>query len=320
MGLSTTERELLQVMAHLIAPDSKPVPASCPPPLTELLRRHHLRPLANAAGMEGLTTATHECAAIAAFHRRTLEQVGSALQDDDIPWTTIKGAAYAWTLYDAPELRPMSDIDILVRDIDFTRAQHTLSRIGLCERSVSVRTRHAQTYFRASHEIVDLHRNILQPMRGNTGIRRAWERARSDDSLPGYWRLAVEDLCWIHVAHMARHEFVVPLVAYLDLKRLLLALPEESTLANELSRMRLHYSMEVAMVILQALREGSMPSQSLRMRIVMPTLEELLRMRHRNRGEQVLKKLALFPRDTLALGVGWALRSAEDRLIRDRSK
>lgn len=323
MSLTPDQSALLAIVGGLLVPGESAATGPSSPGLTELLRRHHLRPLAHAAGVQGLETESRQCAAIAAFHRRTLEQVGAAFAERDIAWTTIKGAAYAWSLYQSPEHRPMSDLDVLVREEDFERAGRVLRHCGFAERAVSTRTRHAQTFLRASHEIVDLHRNILQPMRGNASMATAWERAHPDNRLPGYWQLDIVDHCWLHIAHMARHEFVVPLIGYVDLQRLIQSISnhEEALLAAELERTRLSYAREVGMGVIAAILAGQSPSIGHpRMRIIAPTLEELVASRHRSRPEQVVKKLVLFPRDSIALGVGWALRTAEDRFIRARSK
>lgn len=322
MSLSSSERELLQIVARLIDPVRAPEERYCSAGLAELLRRHHLRPLAHADGVQNLGDANQQCAVLAALHRRTLEDVGRAFEKHGIPWTVIKGAAYAWTLYAVPEHRPMSDLDILVRDADFEHAGKILLDCGFSQRPVSVRTRHAQTYYRASHEIVDLHRSILQPMRSNAGMTRAWQRAQpKSSSFPGFWQLDLVDHCWIHVAHMARHEFVVPLIAYVDLQRLLRALSARGPiLAEELESTRLRYALAVGLQVVNALRSGQIDTRDLRMRFVMPTIEELLAGHHRSRPEQIAKKLALFPRDTLKLGAAWALRTGEDRFIRARWK
>lgn len=332
MSLSTDAEELLALVGALLrgegAPgsasgmESGPASASVSPGLSNLLRRHHLRPLAHQAGVPGLKKDYVQCAMINLIHHRTMESFGPEFLARDLPWSVIKGAAYAWTIYDDSALRPMSDIDVLVKADDFERAGQCLLDLGFQERDVSVRTRHAQTYCREAHEVIDLHRSILQPYRSNSDLKRLWGRVKPSETLAGCFELDPIDLTCVHIAHMARHEFSVPLVSYIDLQRLLAALsPTETTcLHDELRRWRLDYAFEVAREITASLSGRSAGRPSARMRIVMPTQSELVKCAHRSRSAQVAKKLALFPRDSAVLGVGWAMRTAEDKLIAARKK
>lgn len=61
---------------------------------------------------------------------RDLKSILSALQAAQIPAVVLKGAHLAVALYPDIALRPMHDLDVLVREVDFDRARHALETIG----------------------------------------------------------------------------------------------------------------------------------------------------------------------------------------------
>lgn len=62
---------------------------------------------------------------------RALARVLAALDADAIPCAVLKGAALALLVYEEPGLRPMGDVDLLVRPEDVARADGALHRLGL---------------------------------------------------------------------------------------------------------------------------------------------------------------------------------------------
>lgn len=62
--------------------------------------------------------------------RQQLSEVLRAFQDAGIPVVVLKGAHLAEIVYGDPALRPMADLDLLVRDQDLTRAETLLLEIG----------------------------------------------------------------------------------------------------------------------------------------------------------------------------------------------
>lgn len=327
--MSDPAQELLALVGRLLAgKDYLPgsagsvAPPSHTPALARHLRQHHLMPLAHQAGVPGFKSDFIQCALINQLHFKTMEEFGQEFKSRDLPWSVIKGGAYAWKIYEDSALRPMSDLDVLVKADDFERAGQCLLDLGYAEKSVSVRTRHAQTYCREGHEVIDLHRSILQPYRSNSDLTRLWSRVKASKTLPGCFTLDLIDLTCVHIAHMARHEFAVPMVSYVDLQRLLAALtPTETTcLHDELKRWRLDYAFAVAQEIMAGIAGTGARAPTARMRVIMPTQRELVAGAHRSRAAQVTKKLALFPRDSVVLGLGWAMRTTEDKLIAARQK
>jgi hypothetical protein len=298
-------------------------PREAPPPSRELMRRHHLRPLAHRLGVPGLRDDYRECAALAALHRRTLEEIAASFGAASIPWLPIKGADYAWSLYPEPALRPVSDLDILVHPARFDDAMACLGEAGYRARFASVATLHAQTFERRRHEIVDLHRSVFQPLRSNAKLDEMWHRASAstDESFLGSTRFEPADRFLLHLSHMARHEFVVPLVSYVDAHQLLATLgdEEERDLRQRLAGYHLVRPMSCLLDLLDRLSGESSETRDTMTLLCTPTLGEMARGRHRNRQAQIRRKLLLFPRDALPLGWGWGRRLLEDAIARRRA-
>lgn len=61
---------------------------------------------------------------------RTLAVILAALHDAAIPIMLLKGAALAFAVYDDPGLRPMSDLDLLIRRADVEAAVAALAGVG----------------------------------------------------------------------------------------------------------------------------------------------------------------------------------------------
>jgi len=61
---------------------------------------------------------------------QALDPILAALQTAGVPVIVLKGAALANTLYPDPALRPMTDLDLLVRQVDFDHAEACLRDLG----------------------------------------------------------------------------------------------------------------------------------------------------------------------------------------------
>ena len=62
--------------------------------------------------------------------RRAVRDVGNALSEINVEFACLKGIALANSIYPAPHLRPMDDLDILISQRDAGRAKHALNAIG----------------------------------------------------------------------------------------------------------------------------------------------------------------------------------------------
>jgi len=97
-----------------------------------------------------------------------LAEILSALKDDDIEVLVLKGAALALTVYPQPGLRPMRDMDILVRESDALRAQMILVELGFMAstpRSIEISDGHhlpvAQRVVDGLKVSVEVHHRLL---------------------------------------------------------------------------------------------------------------------------------------------------------------
>lgn len=102
------------------------------------------------------------------FHR--LAPLVRDLQDRGIPVMVLKGAAVATLYYPDPGLRPMRDMDLLVREEDFFGATEVLERSGWTVKTPGAhrrgqasyrRFRHAIAYANSSGQEIDLHWHAL---------------------------------------------------------------------------------------------------------------------------------------------------------------
>jgi hypothetical protein len=113
----------------------------------------------------------------------------------------LKGAAFATTLYRDPGLRPMSDIDVLVRPSDFEMWSTELSRLGYSLIDVSD---HASCYRRRQTGVlVEIHR-ALTSSASFLGLETGaiLSRSRAFGTADGFVRtLSWED----HLLHLSLH-------------------------------------------------------------------------------------------------------------------
>lgn len=100
----------------------------------------------------------------------TLEAVVEALDQADVPVVLLKGAALVQTLYPSPELRPMSDLDLLVPPKLAERAQRTLRGLGfyapLVQRARAYQHHHlpiAHKQIAGMTMQIEIHRRLLPP-------------------------------------------------------------------------------------------------------------------------------------------------------------
>ena len=59
-----------------------------------------------------------------------------------VPFLVLKGAALAHLVYGDPRLRPMRDVDLLIRKADAGRALDVLTRCGFRPGGIAVPSRH----------------------------------------------------------------------------------------------------------------------------------------------------------------------------------
>jgi hypothetical protein len=149
----------------------------------------------------------------AAVRARVVAEVGCAMAQARVPFLVLKGSALAHLVYDDARLRPMRDVDLLVRKADAGRAHDVLVRCGFRPGGIAVPWRHhhlpglARTLEGATVTI-ELHHELLAPT--------PFVEPRDYDDLirrsqPFEWgemtcrTLGREDMLW----HVYAHAFVI---------------------------------------------------------------------------------------------------------------
>lgn len=258
-----------------------------------LVRRHFLAPLAYRAGIERFRRDHVASALVAELRARGLREVAGALASAGIPVALLKGVAYLGRVYADPAERPMSDIDLLVPAAAHDQAARVLRRLGFW-RVGSPRQRsrlhHAVGYKRKGASI-DLHRSIIQPWRSRVDVNDLWQRSVpvGDDAwgLSGLRRLDPVDELVIHLAHIARHELMVPAINYIDAARLLRRVDRAAVLARARG-FRLGRAAAAALAMTDALTHGRRLD-----RRVLPSVREVLAYQPVWRPLQCLRKALL---------------------------
>lgn len=100
----------------------------------------------------------------------TLEEIIKALDERGIPVILLKGAALVQTVYPSPELRPMSDLDLLVPPEHAGRAQRELQRLGYNAPMIQRARAHHHHHLPIAHKQkrgltmqIEIHRRLLPP-------------------------------------------------------------------------------------------------------------------------------------------------------------
>lgn len=147
---------------------------------------------------------------------RTLAEVNTALKEEDIEVLVLKGAALANIVYPRPGLRPMRDMDILVRKGDALRAQMKLIDLGFnakLPQSMDEQKIHhlpiAQRVEDGLTESVEVHYRLL-PYAAHTVHYEDVSAGAIPFSVNGATAQTLnhEDMLW----HIYRHSFALPLI------------------------------------------------------------------------------------------------------------
>lgn len=219
-----------------------------------------------------------------------------------IPAMRLKGIAYVCGLYDDPALRPMTDVDLLVPAQAFAEARARLEGIGYRDdgkRNQRSPINHAVT-LRRRESAIDLHRSMVQVGRMALDLDAIW---RDAVPAPGNTlRASPPHEYLIHVAHLARSEFLTALIAYVDADRLAAAAGPVADLAG---RWRLGRAEALVRRYVRALDRGEMIRP-----FPFPSLRELIDGAPVGRARQVIRKLAVHDRPVDLVGFAWgALRT-----------
>lgn len=261
----------------------------------ERVRRHRLGPMAYTFGMSEFRG--DYLASMAVFERRQVAalELADALAERGIDSIPVKGMSYLHWLYDDPAVRPMSDIDLLVRPAAHENACSVLESRGYqrFEWTGSRSILHHASTFHRGRQYVDLHRNIVQPLRTGIDTDALFERARLGRG--GVRRLCLVDTALIHFAHIARSELYVPALAYIEGALLLelLSPAEHSELSTRARAYRIDRGIRSSIEMTRSLTTAERWKPGAAWARTLPQPDEVLAGDLPPRPIQILRKLAL---------------------------
>ncbi len=155
------------------------------------------------------------------YHK--LAKVLEILRRENIPMIALKGAHLAELVYGNIALRPMSDVDLLVKRTDLTRVEDKLMQIGYVptesHRQIAEDNHHF-TYRSPNGELsVEIHWNFLPSMYPfNIDIDEQWKRSRP--AIIAGVQVSVlcpEDLILLLCLHASKHLFEMGLKHLCDI-------------------------------------------------------------------------------------------------------
>jgi len=130
-------------------------------------------------------------------------------------WLAVNGADYRTRLYPSAMLRPMSDVDILVRPSDVPEAVRALTGRGFAPMSRSSAAIDRGFQRPGSELWVDVYDSFAQRQRTDVDYDEIWRgRLVGMDRLP---RMAPHHALAVHALRIANEQFVTPLRRFLDL-------------------------------------------------------------------------------------------------------
>lgn len=142
-----------------------------------------------------------------AVRTRVIAEVLTVMEDERIPLVLLKGAALAHLVYDNPLLRPMRDVDVLVRGRDTRRAAGVLTTCGFAVAGPPVPSghHHSRAMSRTVDEAtvtIELHHQLLQP---TPFLRRFEYDDVCGEAQPLQW--ASQDVLTLGREHMLWHVY-----------------------------------------------------------------------------------------------------------------
>lgn len=138
------------------------------------------------------------------------------------PLIVLKGCDFAFRLYDRPELRPMGDVDVLVREGEMDRIAGLLTERGLQREypaGPASRSRsHHEATFRVRAVTVEVHHRFVQKPRYRIDYNRVWNRAAPLTAAGAeVLRLSNVDAFVYQTISIGLKYFVSPLIRFVDL-------------------------------------------------------------------------------------------------------
>ena len=163
---------------------------------------------------------------------RECQRILKAFQDKETDVLPFKGASFLNDIYEEGLPRPMNDIDLLVSDKDYERAEDILQELGYQKRLGGLTEdywRNKQchiTFFRvfkdSQYFVVDLHWGLDFKRNGRVVLPDIWKRTRDIEIIKGkkIRLLSPEDSLFSIALHQRRYGKVFTLKYMLDIKLL----------------------------------------------------------------------------------------------------
>jgi len=202
-----------------------------------------------------------------------LRRIDGALQAADVPYLLLKGPVLAATVYADPATRTMTDLDLLVRDADFSRAMSALAEIGYVVPAefsgVTMQAGDAPPLFNGQpgSPVLELHAMLDSAPDDPLTVEAAWSTARVVDVGHG---LRVPTLgrpeFFAHVVtHVSRHHrFEGELRSLLDVALLLRSAETDldwTSLKSEWTRRRIAVWIELTLSLANILLGAPLPKE-----------------------------------------------------------
>jgi hypothetical protein len=202
-----------------------------------------------------------------------LGRFAATLDGAGVPWILLKGAALAPLLYESADLRPMVDVDILIRRGSWPAARAALAGAGYRLPGEAAEAYWLANYFNmtvgapgATSASFDIHWGISQQVRYTVDEEGLWRRAvRFRREGREHLRLGDEDLLLSLILHLAYHYFDARLLWLYDVHLLCRRVPIDWEEASRRARawgMATVYGLGLAYV--EKVFPGSIPSAALR--------------------------------------------------------
>src|SRR5436305_1421929 len=100
----------------------------------DAIEEHGMLPLVYRwSGLRELRDRSMRSAALETLQVETLREVLGALQASGVMALITKGTALAYSIYPAPDLRPRTDVDLLIADGDFAAVRAVFAALGFGE-------------------------------------------------------------------------------------------------------------------------------------------------------------------------------------------
>jgi Uncharacterised nucleotidyltransferase len=212
----------------------------------------------------------------AAAHRRTLaeslaalrrlREVGALLREHRMDAILMKGAAYLAALYPDPGMRPLTDVDLLLREESARRLGQLLAARGFRGRVGPAFPEDERfEMYRADRELsprVEIHWRLGVAGRTRIDQEGIWRAARPME-MEGerFLLLSAEDAILYHAWHASDHYFGHSLKWVLDLREMLRRFaPDPPALLERARRFRVSVPLHLALVQLEGLLPGSVPA------------------------------------------------------------